>query len=77
MGADTTQERLVGMGGDATLSAHRWLGGGVPHVRAFLHPSGATSSHDAARTLERIGRLAAREAVGTYSQLLAGWDAGA
>ncbi len=77
MGANQAQERLVGIGGDTTLSLHRWLGDRVPHLRAFLHPSGARTSPDAMRTLERIGRLAAREPLGTYGQLLERWDAAA
>jgi predicted deacetylase len=75
MGADRTQERLVGIGGDTSLSLHRWLGGQVPHLRAFLHPARASTSDIAARTLERIGRLATHEPVVTYSQLLADGDA--
>lgn len=77
MGADRTQERLVGIGGDTSLSLHHWLGDRVPHVRAFLHPSGASTSDVAARTLERIARLAAHEPVVTYAQLLADADAAA
>ncbi len=77
MGADWVQERLVGIGGDTSVSLHRWLGDQVPHLRAFLHPQGAPGSADAARTLARIARLAEHEPLGTYSDLLASWHVAA
>lgn len=77
MGADWAQERLVGIGGDTSVSLHRWLGDQVPHLRAFLHPAGASRSPDAARALDRIARLAAHEQVGTYTDLLVNWHAAA
>lgn len=71
MGADAVQERLVGIGGDASVGLNRWLGGRFPDLSAFLHPTGAPESADAARTLERIVRTARRLSPGTYRQLLA------
>lgn len=70
LGADWLQERLVGMGGDFSVTLHRWLADRVPDLRAFLHPAGASSSADCARTLERIARLAAHEPLTTYRGLL-------
>jgi predicted deacetylase len=77
MGADRAQERLVGIGGDTAVSLHRWLRDQVPHLRAFLHPRGASTSADAARTLARIARIAEHERLGTYSDLLSRWHAAA
>jgi predicted deacetylase len=77
MGADRVQERLIGIGGDISVSLHRWLGDQVPHLRAFLHPDGASTSADAARTLARIARIAGHERVGTYADLLSSWHGAA
>jgi uncharacterized protein len=77
MGADRTQERLVGVGGDTSVGLHRFLRDQFPHLRAFLHPAGARTSEDCARTLERIAALAASEPVGTYRVLLDSWGAAA
>lgn len=73
MGADRTQERLVGIGGDTSLGLHRFLRDQFPHLRAFLHPAGARTSDDCARRLERIAELAEHEPVGTYRTLLGSW----
>lgn len=76
MGADALQERLVGIGGDASIGLNRWLGGRFPDLSAFLHPAGAPASADAARTLERIARMARRLPPTTYAGLLARAPAG-
>ena len=74
MGADAVQERLVGVGGDVSVSLNRWLGEQVPHLTAFLHPARAPLAPEAARTLERIAGLATHLPLATYTALLEGWQ---
>ena len=73
MGAGAVQERLVGVGGDLSIGLHRWLPGEFPHLRAVLHPQGASSSDDCARVLAWIGRHATTEPMATYRAVLDGW----
>ena len=66
LGAGVVQERLVGVGGLASLVASRV----TPSVQVFLHPQGAPRSPDCARILRTIERLQRGRQPATYGALL-------
>ncbi len=68
MGADTWQERLVGLGGRAIMSAAR----AMPLVKVFLHPQGAHSSPACAEVLRTLAGLARGRVPVTYGGFLGG-----
>lgn len=68
LGAGGVQERLVGLGGLASMAALRLTRAG----QVFLHPQGASGSRDCARVLHTLERLQGERGLVTYRELLDG-----